>query len=913
MLFKEKTGVRSVRMAIGLLAGLVGAHALAQEQVIQRVEITGSSIKRIAVEGALPIQRLSQEAIAKSGATSVAELIQALPAMQGFTISAIAAGSNSGGRVSASIHDIGESYTLVLLNGRRLAPQGSGSSVNLQAIPMSAVERVEILTDGASALYGSDAIAGVINFILKRNQQGGDIEASYSQPTESSAGGTKYVSASYGFGDLQDQGFNVLAAFRHDEQTQVKATEREFAKTAYLPFQHNGTNYIYDRTSTATVPANVSVTFNGGLPSIGFSPYLKQNGACPELNFASINNTATTQNCAFDFVSTVEIVPENKRDSLFLKGSLKVNDNLTLFSDFAFSRFDLTARIAPNIAPFSILPGSEQYRVNVEPFLSADQRANVKNVAGNYRTFDWGTRDSRTITDSTHFVVGGDAELAGWSVNSALTWSENAIEEQYVGGYARNKEFREMLANRSFDPFAPIGAQSASTMELINKSLFSGAIREASTVLKAADVRASHELFELPGGAMQLGVGGDFRQYHYQQTPSAAATEGAIYNFNASPAYDMKRDSHGAFAEVLAPITKQIELSVAARYDSISAIDNAITKRKVGDDQSKSTYKVSARYQPTQALLFRGSYGTGFKAASMLDIAQPLVNAGFTASSWECPIAHPEYCRPGKAQYNTISGGNENLKPETSKQYTIGMRFEPSARFSMGLDLWDVQMRDAVSGVSQQQAFGDPVKFRNLFTTYTEPSTGNTYWAFNSLSVNIGRSHNRGIDWDFTGRHKFAIGTLTTTVNGTHMLKSDYTEPGTDDKWTNSMNFFGINDSVTFRNLAKITTTLDTGKLSNSFTVSYRNGYTDAAATVRNTGTNKNESIRLEVPSYVTLDWQGRYVLNKAITLRAGIKNILNEEPPLSLRASSGHQVGFDPRYADPLGRQAYITGNYKF
>ena len=407
----------------------------------------------------MPIQRLSQEAIAKSGATSVAELIQALPAMQGFTIAAIAAGSNSGGRASASIHDIGESYTLVLLNGRRLAPQGSGSSVNLQAIPMSAVERVEILTDGASALYGSDAIAGVINFILKRNQQGGDIEASYTQPTDSSSGGTKYVSASYGFGDLEEQGFNVLAAFRHDEQTQVKATEREFAKTAYLPFQHNGTGYIYDRTSTATVPANVALTFNGGLPSIGFSPYLKQNGSCPELNFESINNSATTQNCAFDFVSTVEIVPENKRDSMFLKGSLKVSDKLSLFSDFAFSRFDLTARIAPNTAPFSILPGSEQYRVNVEPYLTAEQKANVKTVAGNYRTFDWGTRDSRTITDSTHFVVGGDAEVAGWSVNSALTWSENAIDEQYVGGYARNKEFRDMLANRSFDPFAPIGAQ----------------------------------------------------------------------------------------------------------------------------------------------------------------------------------------------------------------------------------------------------------------------------------------------------------------------------------------------------------------------------------------------------------------------------------------------------------------------
>jgi len=913
MIFKEKTGVRSIRFAFGLLSCVTAGQALAQEQPIQRVEVTGSSIKRIAAEGALPIQRLSQEAIAKSGATNVAELIQALPAMQGFTISAIAAGTNSGGRVSASIHDIGESYTLVLLNGRRLAPQGSGSTVNLQAIPMSAIERVEILTDGASALYGSDAIAGAVNFILKRNQQGGDIEASYNQPTQSAAGQSSYLSASYGFGNLDTQGFNVLAAFRHDEQTQVKATEREFAKTAYLPFHYNNTPYIYDRTSTATVPANVSVAFNGGLPAIGFSPYLKENGNCPELNYASLTNTATTQNCAFDFVSTVEIVPENKRDSMFLKGTLKLNQNFNLFSDVAYSRFDLTARIAPNTAPFSIATNSAAYAEHVAPYLTDAQRANVRTVSGNYRTYDWGTRDSRTITESSHFVVGSEGDFKGWSLNSALTWSRNAIDEQYVGGYARDREFRAMLANRSFDPFAPIGAQTAATQALIQQSLFLGSIREASTTLKAADVRASRELFALPGGAAQLGIGADYREYHYKQTPSAAANAGEIYNFNAPPAYDMARDSYGAFAELLAPLTKQLEVSAALRYDSIAAIDNALANRTMGADESKTTYKISARFQPAQQVLFRGSYGTGFKAPSMLDIGQPLVNAGFTASSWECPIAHPEYCRPGKTQYNRLSGGNENLKPETSKQYTIGLRFEPSARFSMGLDLWDVKLRDAVSSVSEQQAFGDPVKFRDLFTTYTEPSTGNTYWAYKTLSVNIGRSHYRGIDWDFTGRHRFAFGAFTGTINGTHMLKADYTMPGTDDQWTSSMNYFGINDAVTARNLVKFTGTLDTGALSNTFTVSYRDGYTDASALVRNTVKNVNETIRLDVPSYVTLDWQGRYAVNKSFTIRTGIKNVLDKAPPLSLRASSGHQVGFDPRYADPLGRQAYLTGTYKF
>lgn len=908
MMLKEKIGARAVRIAVGLVSGLAVAHVAAQDAPMQRVEVTGSAIKRINIEGALPIQTLSQEAIAKTGATSVAELVQTLPAMQGFTIGAVAAGTNSGGRVSASIHGIGESYTLVLLNGRRLAPQGSGNAVNLQAIPMSAVERVEILTDGASALYGSDAIAGVINFVLKKNQQGGDIEANYSQPTAGRAGGSRYVAATYGWGDLDTDGWNVLASYRRDEQDQIKSIERDFANTGYRRFQHNGANYVYDNTSTASIPANVTAQFNNGLPSVAFSPYLRANGNCPTLTVVS------GANCTFDSVQTIEILPENKRDSFFVKGTKKIGDNWEAFTDIAYSRFDLTARIAPNTAPFTVTNGSAQFNQYVAPYLTEAQRANVRSISGNYRAYDFGTRDSQTITESKHAVVGLDGQIGAWNVNTALTWSENAIDERYVGGYMRNNEFRALLANGTVNPFAPIGPVSAANQQLIDGAVYHGSIREASTTLKAFDLRGSRELFALGGGAAQLAIGGDYREYAYEQTPSADAVNGVLYNFNAPAAYDMTRDNVGVFAELLAPVTKQLELTAALRYDDIAAIDNALAGRKYGKDQSKTTYKLSARYQPTPQLLFRGSYGTGFKAPSMLDIAQPMVNAGFTAASRACPIADPTLCRPGITQYNVLSAGNEDLRPETSKQFTIGARFEPSARFSAGLDLWDVKLKDGVGSVSETQAWNNPESVRQLFQTYTEPATGNTYWAFLRSPLNIGQSHYRGIDWDMTTRQRLSFGTWTTTLNGTYMLKSDYTVPGTTDQWTTSMNFFGMDDQVVFRHVARLSTSLDTGKLTNTLIVNYRNGYTDASATVRNLDTNTSVTgFRLEVPSYTTFDWQGRYAVTDAFTLRAGLKNIFDRKPPLSLRSSSGHQVGFDPRYADPLGRQLYITGNYKF
>jgi len=913
MALQIKIGVRSVRLAMTVLAGTVfmAGHAMAAEEQIQKVEITGSSIKRIAVEGALPVQRLTQEAIARTGATTVADLVQSLPAMQGFTIGAVAAGSNSGGRTSASIHDIGESYTLVLLNGRRIAPQGSGTAVNLNAIPMSAVERVEILTDGASALYGSDAIAGVINFILKKNVQGGTLEATYGGPEEKGGNGWN-TNVTYGVGDIDEDRYNVLFSYRHDEQSKLNATDRSFAKSSYIPVSYQGKNYIYDRTSPSTAPGNATVAFKDGEknPQLQFSPYLAANGNCGPTNYVTATNAKV---CGFDGGSTVEIVPESKRDSLFSRGTYKISDSLNAFAEVALSRYDLTARIAANPVPISIAKGSALYNTYVQPYLTPAQQADIKTITANYRMVDWGTRASNTITNTKHFVVGVEGEVGEWNVESGLTWSQNAIDERYVGGYAKNAEFKAMQNNPLFNPFVPAGNTSPELQKLIDNSQFNGSIRTASTTMRGVDAHGSRELFTLPGGKANIGIGGDYRDYRYEQSPSAGASSDTLYNFNTSPRYDLSRSTYGVFAELLAPITKTVEISLAGRYDSVSKIDNGVVNKSIGKDQSANTYKVTARWQPVQQLLLRGSYGTGFKAPSMLDIGQPLVNNGFTAKPWDCPFPGSDLCRGKAQQYNQLAGGNENLKPEKSKQYTVGFRIEPSSAFSFGADLWDVKITDAVSAVSETQAFSNPTLYKDLFGTYTEPSTGNTYYAFKSLSMNIGQTHNRGIDWDMTARKRFEIGNFTANLSGTHMLRADYTVPGTKDQWTNNMNYFGITDAVTFRNLAKLNLSLETGKLTNSIIVSYRNGYTDAAASVLNIDTNKLETIRLSVPSYTTIDWQGRWVFDSKKSIRAGIKNLFDREPPLSLRASSGHQVGFDPRYADPMMRSFYITGQIKF
>ena len=327
-----------VAVGFGLLAQPVLAQQTTTDSTVQRVEITGSSIKRIAKEGALPVQVLSQDDIKKSGAASASDLIQMLPSMQGFVPSSSSVNGGGGGATTAALHSLPSKYTLVLLDGQRMAPvavgsgQGGGYAVNIESIPLEAVERVEILGDGASALYGSDAIAGVVNFILKKNNTKGEAYATINQPKKS-GGRSSNVGITKGWGDLDTDKFNVLFSYSHDEQQRVTALQRDFsAKGAFFKFSNGGKEYFFDQRTGNTEPANL--TFNvrpkGSAPDaathgVAINPFLAANGNC-----GSALAGASGSQCRFNYASTVEHIPGNQPYSGLLKGTLQVNDDTQL-------------------------------------------------------------------------------------------------------------------------------------------------------------------------------------------------------------------------------------------------------------------------------------------------------------------------------------------------------------------------------------------------------------------------------------------------------------------------------------------------------------------------------------------------------------------------------------------------------
>jgi iron complex outermembrane receptor protein len=318
---------RSIRLmcAGGLALGMHAAYAQeAQPQTVQRVEITGSSIKRIAAEASLPVQTFNEKDIKRAGVTSATDFIQQLPVMQGFTVAADSVGGGGGGITTASLHDVGEQYTLVLVNGRRIAPSNSGTTIDINAIPLSAIERVEVLTDGASALYGADAIAGVVNFILKKGAAPLSIDAKYSKP-QSPGGKDKSISISKGFGDIEDDGYSVFLAASHQEEERMKASQRDFAKTGIINFNDpvTGKPLQFFNGSSRSIPPNVTIRYNnaaGAKKTVNVNPYLQINGKCPPAHVDAFGDGQ----CYFDYTSTVEIAPEVKRDNVYGSDSVKL-------------------------------------------------------------------------------------------------------------------------------------------------------------------------------------------------------------------------------------------------------------------------------------------------------------------------------------------------------------------------------------------------------------------------------------------------------------------------------------------------------------------------------------------------------------------------------------------------------------
>jgi iron complex outermembrane recepter protein len=930
-MYKRTKVSAAAALVLGGLATVTTQPVFAQET--QRIEITGSAIRRIAAEGALPVQVLKQEDIARSGATSVTDLLQRLPAIQGGFGEASAVGSGAAFN-GVSIHNIGDTRTLVLLNGRRLAMYGGqsltgfGAGIDLNSIPASAIERVEILTDGASALYGADAIAGVVNFITKRDVQGGDVTVGLSVPN----GGAreKRVSGTFGFGSLATDGFNGMVTLSHDERTKLDARSRNFGSTGKVFFTHNGNSYRKQQFSASPIPAN-AVDDLGQL----VSPYRITNGNCPAKTFRVIEpyndgSGLVDDYCGFDFVGELEIFPIRERDSAMFSLNKRLGSH-ELFVDGVYSKSRLISRIAPVPGSISIPAGTPLHDQYLLPI------GITQDTLAFYRLYDLGKRSNDETNKFTDLAIGSKGTIGTFDYNASFSHSKSDSKTS-IGGYPGALAISRLRRSGLLDPFVGPGQQSAAAQTAINGTSYNGYWDGGVSTLDSVQVRATTELGNLAGGPMALAAGVNYGKEKFQSKPSLfaqgkladpvagtlcdplsadplLACDQRFGDESATVAYSADRKTAGLFTELALPVTKALELTGSVRFDKYNDFGNA------------TTAKASFKFQPTRELLFRGSVGTGFHAPTVPQVNAVLQPFGVTNNKYLCTpelqavaTAFNAQCQTGNRQYDQLAGGNPDLQPEKSKQATFGLRFEPSTAISAGVDLWHVSISNAFGQLPEEEVFGNPGAFLSSWGTKTDTGTGVTYLAFKADNRNLGKSHATGLDFDILGRAKVdGFGDVTSQLAWTYMIR-EVAQTQKNGPFYSAIGNFAELGTVTFRWKGKWTNTVKTGNWAHTVGVNFQSGYKDLESAAERLDAAGNvvgvDTIRLDVPSYFTFDWQTVWSFNKNLQFTVGALNITDEKPPLSISTGGnnrGQQFGYDDRYYDSRGRTWYANASFRF
>jgi iron complex outermembrane recepter protein len=904
------------------------------QQTLERVEITGSSIRRIDAESALPVQILKRTDIERTGATTVVDLLQKLPSVQGSFGESSGVGG-TGGFSSVSIHNVGDTRTLVLLNGHRLAMWGGqlltgfGAGIDLNSLPVSAIERVEILTDGASALYGSDAIAGVVNFITRRDVNDGDITIGYSAPRGNGAQ-EKRISVTKGFGTIEKNGFNVMLSASHDERTKLDAVQRNFGKTGELRFSQGGVNYRIQQYSANTIPANA--IDDAGLL---VNPYLIANGSCPAKSFR-VTDADGNDFCGFDFVGELEIYPVRERDVLMGSVNKKIGDQ-ELFIDALYSKTKQISRIAPVPGPLAVDAGTPLHNQYLLPI------GITQDTLALYRLYDLGKRENTDEAKFFDVALGSKGMLFGWDYTATYTHSESDARTS-ISGYPGANALANLQASGALDPFVGVGQQSPAGLAALNAANFKGYWDGGLSKLDTVSLKASREIAKMANGPLLLGTGVNYNVEKFQSKPSLfaqgkladpvtgtlcdaaavfpdpAACDTRFGDEAATVAYAADRKSYGIFGELVIPVLKTFEVTTSVRYDHYSDFGTA------------TTAKGAFRWTPSREFLVRGSIGTGFHAPTVPQVNaanQPFgvtsgdasdadYNCAQNAGLAQVAASLNATCRSSGLQYDVISGGNKSLKPEKSRQATLGFRVEPSPQISAGADLWHVSIKDTFGQLNEAEVFANPLAYPGSWTTKVDP-TGTTYLAFFAGNQNLGKSYATGIDFDVTGRAKVMSGNLTSNVQLTYMIREEQ-QTNQNGPYYSAIGNFAELGAVTFRWQGKWTNVFAIGNWQHTLAVNFKSGYKDADTSVEVLDAAGNvvgfEDIRLDVKRYVTADWQTQWRPIKNLALTAGVLNLFDTKPPLSISSGGnnrGQQFGFDDRYYDSRGRTAYVNASYKF
>lgn len=856
--------LKRIAYAISLIGFAAAGFVHAADEQVEKISITGSNIKRINAEGPLPIAVIKKEEIQQKGITSTNELLRSLASMSSFNDELTSNSPNTSGTATAGFRGLAGDQTVVLLNGRRLANYGfDGQFADLNTIPLGAIERVEVLKDGASAIYGADAIGGVINFITRRDYAGGEITGGYGI-TDRGDGAERSASATAGFGDYSSQGFNILTNVNWFKRGIITNLDRERTRTAdYRRF--GGSNQLSTYAPSGNVQNPVTKQWE---------PYTP----CPSADLlVTPSPLGAGTSCVFDFTPYRPTYSPSERKSAFVSSSLKLGDNHRLFAEALYSQNDTSLSAAPAPAIFT---------------MPANHPSNHygQDVAVRGRPLQAGPRTTDNESKATRFVIGVDGTLGSYDYSLALGQAKNKSVNN-DGGYFLSDKLYKAIANGTFDPF------SLNNSQTVMDSLNAHAVRRGETTYEFVEGKLSGELIDLPAGPLGFAVGIAAAKEKLKDQPNADQIAGNIFGSIAQSAAVGSRDSKAIYSELAVPILKNLEAQLAVRYDSYQG------------GTSSTTPKVALRYQPVQSLLLRASYSEGFKMPSLRDLFGGQNQSADSVQDFPgCAVRGIDASKCARLQYDRFSGGNAQLRPEQSKSMNFGFVFEPSRNFNLGVDYFIIEKTDEIGLVPTQYVLDHTPYAAGVFTSLpgspllgVKRDAGGTVVNIQSGQGNLGTRNIKGFDFTNTVRFKAMTAAFSLGTDITYYQQYDYADlPGTDE--------FG---RLGLLNLPRYKVTLngsmDLGATNARIIVTHLPHMLDKTqATASTPATSKD----MMIASFTTVDVAGSYKGFKDLTLGLGVKNLFDREPPFA--NNDARTLGF-AQVHDIRGRYFYGSVAYKF
>lgn len=850
------------------------------------IEVTGTRLKRTDIETPSPVDIITRADIERSGKLTLSDVVRSIAADNNGSIGL---GNVSGFAMGASgvaLRGLAVNATLVLINGRRMVSYGLADDaqrtfVNLSAIPLDIVDRIEVLKDGASAIYGSDAIAGVVNIILRDSFQGTSANASLAL-AQSGGGETPRLSVTAGRGNMATDGYSAFVNLEVSRQNAIRSNDREDRK-----WIGNGDlrPYGYDFMAGGSGP-NIGGWFNNSTGTSNPNRFGAVSPATGPITWQQLpgcnSNIALPSGfggCPYDRVKESGVIrPEENKLNLYLRGAMRVSRAFEPYVELGLFKSDTksTWLFGPTSAnEMWVNPLTNSALSNSNLLLPARHPDNPLGADAllSYLIADAGQRTFEHDSTAYRTLFGAKGELGPWSYDTGLLYAHDTTQ-RILTGFIRNSVLQAGLNGSGPFGYYRLGANAGLNSTAFYQALSPELSTDNTSSLTLLDFKASRELRPLAGGPLGLSVGAEYRRETLDAPAIPYSNIGDIVGWPYY-AYGGEQKVVSVFAEANAPVSKRLQLDGAVRAD------------KVWDSETSVTPKVGFKWTPLPQLAIRGTYAEGFRAPNPVEKGRnnqfagvlDLVGNGFLSI--------------------TRTTGNPNLQPEKSKTITLGAIFEPRRTTSLGVGFWWLERRNEINQIdpfailANASGWPDAQVIRDSQGNILEVSTP---------FENNSKSRLHGIDFDVNHRMTMgSYGTLTAKLTWTylHSYKKTFTG-GTTVEYAGTHGPMVVSGNTgTPKNRANIELAWERGPTTLSTYVNYVGSYLNKdnldADCFNHFANGDPAPGGCRVGSFTTVDLHGSYKPQKNTELYFSITNLFDRIAPLD--PSSYINLNFNPSF----------------